>query len=305
MVRYGDQEQSSSGGPIPRTSQPAACREGAGAPGGPEGQEARPAGPEDPRRVPYPRPAPPRRASLLRRSEPLRAIPSLARFLTQASHEPGDRRIGQDATPQSAPGGQDPVCQDLGRPAAAGGQEEARPGAQAQLDTGAAHDAQDGRDAQAGNDTLAGWNAGFYWETGSDQGDSTDGRRGAQPVPDAPESSVAELRELAELSDLLTELAGLVHDLGALIIGLMTAATGADERRVRTLKIPPALAELTAAHQELKTEQQALTARFAAARGQRERAALRGSLAALTERTTRAVAAAAAAVIPPRGTDIG
>ena len=286
MVRYGDQEQSSPGGTIPRTSQEAAHREGAGAPGGPEGQEARPAGPEDTRRVPHPRQAPPRRASLLRRSETLRAIPSLARFLRPA--EPGDTRISQD------PGRRDP-----GRQAAAGGQEEARQGAQAELDTGADQDAQAGRDAQTGNDTLAGWDAGFYWETGSDQGDSTDGSRGAQPVQDTPESSVAELRELAELSDLLAELAGLVHDLGALIIGLMTAATGAGERRVRTLKIPPELAELTAAHQELKTEQQALTARFAAARGQRERAALRGSLAALTERATRAVSAAAAAVIPP------
>ena len=292
MVRYGDQEQSSPGGTIPRTSQEAAHREGAGAPGGPEGQEARPAGPEDTRRVPHPRQPPPRRASLLRRSETLRAIPSLARFLRPA--EPGDTRISQD------PGRRDP-----GRQAAAGGQEEARQGAQAELDTGADQDAQAGRDAQTGNDTLAGWDAGFYWETGSDQGDSTDGSRGAQPVQDTPESSVAELRELAELSDLLAELAGLVHDLGALIIGLMTAATGAGERRVRTLKIPPELAELIAAHQELKTEQQALTVRFAAARGQRERAALRGSLAALTERATRAVSAAAAAVIPPEGQTSG
>ena len=290
MVRYGDQEQSSPGGTIPRTSQEAAHREGAGAPGGPEGQEARPAGPEDTRRVPHPRQAPPRRASLLRRSETLRAIPSLARFLRPA--EPGDTRISQD------PAGQDPGRRDPGRQAAADGQEEARQGAQAELDIRADQDAQAGRDAQTGNDTLAGWDAGFYWETGSDQGDSTDSSRAAQPVQDAPESSVAELRDLAELSDLLAELAGLVHDLGALIIGLMTAATGAGERQVRTLKIPPELAELTAAHQELKTEQQALTARFAAARGQRERAALRGSLAALTERATRAVSAAAAAAIP-------
>ena len=286
MVRYGDQEQSSPGGTIPRTSQEAAHREGAGAPGGPEGQEVRPAGQEDTRRVPHPRQAPPRRASLLRRSETLRAIPSLARFLRPA--EPGDTRISQDLAPQ-----------DLARQAAADGQEEARQGAQAELDIRADQDAQAGRDAQTGNDTLAGWDAGFYWETGSDQGDSTDSSRAAQPVQDAPESSVAELRELAELSDLLAELAGLVHDLGALIIGLMTAATGAGERQVRTLKIPPELAELIAAHQELKTEQQALTVRFAAARGQRERAALRGSLAALTERATRAVSAAAAAVIPP------
>lgn len=307
MVRYGDQEQSSPGGTIPRTSQEAACREGADAPGGPEGQEVRPAGPEDTRRVPHPRQAPSWRASLLRRSETLRAIPSLARFLRPA--EPGDTRISQD------PDRQDPAGQDLGRQglgrqdlggqAAAGGPEEARPGAQAELDIGAGQDAQAGRDAQAGNDTLVGWDAGFYWEEGNDQGDPTDGSRAAQPVQDAPESSVTELRDLAELSDLLAELAGLVHDLGALIIGLMTAATGAGERQVRTLKIPPELAELTAAHQELKTEQQALTARFAVARGQRERAALRGSLATLTERATRAVSAAAAAVIPPEGQTSG
>jgi hypothetical protein len=129
-----------------------------------------------------------------------------------------------------------------------------------------------------------------------DQEQSSPG--GAPPRQDAPASSAAELRELAELADLLTELAGLVHDLGALIIGLLTAAAGAGERQVRTLKIPPELAELAAAHQELKTGQQALNARFAAARGPRDRAALRGSLAALTERATMAVSAAAAAVIP-------
>jgi orotidine-5'-phosphate decarboxylase len=292
MVRYGDQEQSSPGGTIPRTSQEAARREGAGAPDGPEGAQVRQAGQEDPHRVPHPRQAPLRRTSLLRRSETLRAIPSLARFLNPASPDPGDTRISQDPPLQPAEGGQDPD-----RQAAADGQQEAR------------QDAQAGQDASTGNDTLndtlAGWNAGFYWETESDQGDSTDGSRGAQPRRDAPESSAAELRELAELADLLTELAGLVHDLGALIIGLMTAAAGAGERQVRTLKIPPALAELAAAHHELKTEQQALDARFAAVRGQRERAALRGSLAALTERATKAVSAAAAAVIPPEGQTSG
>jgi orotidine-5'-phosphate decarboxylase len=292
MVRYGDQEQSSPGGTIPRTSQEAARREGAGAPDGPEGAQVRQAGQEDPHRVPHPRQAPLRRTSLLRRSETLRAIPSLARFLNPASPDPCDTRISQDPPLQSAEGGQDPD-----RQAAADGQQEAR------------QDAQAGQDASTGNDTLndtlAGWNAGFYWETESDQGDSTDGSRGAQPRRDAQESSAAELRELAELADLLTELAGLVHDLGALIIGLMTAAAGAGERQVRTLKIPPALAELAAAHHELKTEQQALDARFATVRGQRERAALRGSLAALTERATKAVSAAAAAVIPPEGQTSG
>jgi orotidine-5'-phosphate decarboxylase len=286
MVRYGDQEQSSPGGTIPRTSQEADRREGAGAPDGPEGAQARP---DDTHRVPHPRQAPPRRASLLRRSETLRAIPSLARFLAPVSPEPGETRIGQDTPLRTAEGGQ----------------EEARQGAQADWDTGVGHDAPAGQDAPAGNDALAGWDAGFYWEAGSDQGDSTDGSRGAPPRQDAPESSAAELRELAELADLLTEFAGLVHDLGALIIGLMTAATGAGERLVRTVKIPPELAELAAAHHELKTEQQALNARFATAHGQRELAALRGSLAALTERATRAVSAAAAAVIPPEGQTSG
>src|SRR5689334_24956674 len=101
MVRYGDQEQSSPGGTIPRTSQEAAHREGAGAPGGPEGQEARPAGPEDTRRVPHPRHAPSRRASLLRRAETPRAKPSLPRLLTQASHEPGDTLLSQDTAGQA------------------------------------------------------------------------------------------------------------------------------------------------------------------------------------------------------------
>src|SRR5262249_16107804 len=49
------------------------------------------------------------------------------------------------------------------------------------------------------------------------------------------------------------------------------------------------------AHQELRTEQQVLGAGFAAARGHEDRAALRGSLAALTERATRTVAVAVAA----------
>ena len=81
----------------------------------------------------------------------------------------------------------------------------------------------------------------------------------------------------------------------------MTAATGAGDRQVRTFTIPPELAELAAAHQELKAEQRALSARFEAAGGHQERAALRGSLAALTERATRAVAAAAARGNAPGG----
>ena len=131
------------------------------------------------------------------------------------------------------------------------------------------------------------------------------GPSGPRPgAADAPESPAAELRELAELADLLAELAGLVHDLGALIVGLLTAATAAGGRRVRTFVIPPELAELAAAHRELKTGQLALSARFAAAGGPRDRAALRASLAALTERATGAVAAAAA-VSFPGGRDAG
>ncbi len=122
--------------------------------------------------------------------------------------------------------------------------------------------------------------------------------RAAVPRQDAPAISAAELRDLAELADLLTELAGLVHDLGVLIVSLMTAATGAGDGRVRTFRIPPELAELAVAHRELKAEQQALSARFEAVKGQQERAALRDSLAALTERATRTVSAAAARVAP-------
>jgi orotidine-5'-phosphate decarboxylase len=118
------------------------------------------------------------------------------------------------------------------------------------------------------------------------------------PRPDVQLSSAAELRELAELAELLAELEGLVHDLGTLIVGLMTAATRAGGRPVRTFTIPPELAELAAAYQELKAEQQALNGRFAASGSHQERAALRGSLAALTERATRDVSAAAAAVAP-------
>jgi orotidine-5'-phosphate decarboxylase len=104
----------------------------------------------------------------------------------------------------------------------------------------------------------------------------------------------------------------------------MTAATSAGGRPVRTFTVPPELAELTAAHQELSAGQRDLSARFAAAYGDTvpggvgqpagARAArgehdagqhdgqrddgLRSSLAALTERATRAVMAAAAVSFP-------
>jgi hypothetical protein len=153
-----------------------------------------------------------------------------------------------------------------------------------------------GQDTPADRDERTGWDEGFAWDEGASWG--TVAHSDAVLRADMPGSSAAELRDLAELSDLLTELAGLVHDLGALIIGLMTVATGAGGRQVRTFTIPPELAELAVAHQELKAGQQALNARFEASGSQQERAALRASLAALTERATQAVCAAAAAVNP-------
>jgi orotidine-5'-phosphate decarboxylase len=116
----------------------------------------------------------------------------------------------------------------------------------------------------------------------------------------APQSSAADLRELAELGDLLGELAGLVRDLGALIMGLITAAAGVGGRPRRAFAVPPELAELAGAHQELKAEQRALSARFESGAGDGgDRTALRASLAVLTERATGAVAVAAAVSFPP------
>src|SRR6202043_180761 len=96
------------------------------------------------------------------------------------------------------------------------------------------------RDGDAGQDAEAG-------QVGpglADVGRAGEPRSGAPPRADASPSSAAELRELAELADLLAEFAGLVRDLGALIVGLMKAATGAGERQVRTFTIPADLAEL-------------------------------------------------------------
>ena len=87
--------------------------------------------------------------------------------------------------------------------------------------------------------------------------------------PDAPQSSAADLRDLAEIGDLLGELAGLVRDLGALTLGLITAAAGAGGRPRRAFAVPAELAELAGAHQELKAEQQALSARFESDAGDR------------------------------------
>jgi orotidine-5'-phosphate decarboxylase len=136
--------------------------------------------------------------------------------------------------------------------------------------------------------------------------DAGDAVRPATGRVEAPEASAAELRELTELSDLLAELAGLIHDLSGLIVGLMRAAAGGGDPQVRTFAMPAELAELVRSHHELKAEQEALKARLTSSRGNQERNALRGSLATLTERATRAVAVAAAAVSPqeirPSGT---
>jgi orotidine-5'-phosphate decarboxylase len=119
--------------------------------------------------------------------------------------------------------------------------------------------------------------------------------------PGAPQSSAADLRELAELGDLLGELAGLVRDLGALIMGLLSAAAGVRERPSRAFAVPPELAELAGAHRELKAEREALSTRLASrAADSADRAALRASVAALTERATRAVAGATAVSFPAR-----
>ena len=285
MVRYGDQEHSSPGEaqyppgtpqtPVARTPREHAPREDASKPDGQQGGEARLAEQDDSHGVPRPRQAAPRRASLLRRPESLRAIPSLARFLARAPAEPADARIGGDRAGHD-PAGRDSAGRELADQAKEAGREQADKDAAADQD----HADRENPDQDNGADRAIG------------------PRSGTVPRADVPASSAAELRELAELADLLAELAGLVRDLGALIVGLMAAATGAGGRQVRTFTIPPELAELAAAHQELKAEQQALTARFGASGSQQERAALRASLAALTERATRAVSAAAAAVAP-------
>jgi hypothetical protein len=251
MVRYGDQEHSSPGGaqhppgtpqaPVARTPREHAPRDDANKSDGQQGAEARLAEQDVALGLPRPRQAPPRRASLLRRPESLRAIPSLARFLARASPEPGDARTGGDPAGHD-PAGRDSAGWELVDRTKEGGGEEAD------------------KDAEADQDHADRENA--NQDNGADR--DIEPRFGTVPRADAPTSSAAELRELAELSDLLAELAGLVRDLGALIVGLMTAATGAGGRPVRTFTIPPELADLAAAHQELKTEQQALTARFEA-----------------------------------------
>jgi orotidine-5'-phosphate decarboxylase len=291
MMRYGDQEQPPPEGPSPRTSPDApsmaqdAIVTGAhpvlpwGVPSPstprrpvswqgpalasaladePRGGSAGLAG-QDEARVPH------QRQASWRRPESLRALPSLARFLTRASHAPGGATIERVAN--GDPGGD----ADAGPVAGAGEGTAAAPGAGAAQDAGEA-------------------------------------ARPATGRAEAPETSAAELRELTELSDLLAELAGLIHDLSGLIVGLMTAAAGGGDPQVRTFTMPSEVAELVQAHHDLKAEQKTLNARLAASRGHRDRTALRGSLATLTERATRAVAIAAAAVSPqeiqPSGTPV-
>ena len=260
MVRHGDQEQSSPGGT------------------------------RHPLETPKTPEAPAWRASLLRRRESLRAIPSLARFLTRAPSGPGDPGTGEL-------GNGDP---DPGRP-------QDRPAADAELADRPEQDAGEASDPETARASLEGEPAAERPKsTAPDPPASTTAEAQKSAAGEAQESTAAErqkntaaeLRDLAELSDLLTELAGLVRDLGPLIVGLMTAATGTAGRPPRTFTMPPELAELATAHQELKAEHQALSARFEASGSRAERAALRASLAALTERATRAVAAAAAAVTP-------
>ena len=207
----------------------------------PKGTETGRAEQDDSPRVPHQRRALLRRTSLMR-SQSLRTIPSLARFLRppQSGDAPTDQAVDER---------QEKAERDVDAVVRAEGAESTPPESTA-------------------------------------------------PENPAPESTAAELRELSELSDLLAELAGLVHDLGTLIVGLMTAASAVGDRQVRTFAIPPELAELVVAHRELRAELQALSLRFEASVSQQERVALRGSLAALTERATRAVSAAAAAVIP-------
>src|ERR1700744_326153 len=105
MVRYGGQEHSSQGGshpqgtpqaPVARTPRDHAHREGASTPDGQQGGEARPAEQDDAPAVPRPRQALPRRPSRLRHSESLRAIPSLARFLTRSTPETADAPADRD-----------------------------------------------------------------------------------------------------------------------------------------------------------------------------------------------------------------
>jgi orotidine-5'-phosphate decarboxylase len=216
-------------------------------------------------RAPRPQPAVPATAPLAGRPRPLLARASLARFPWSADHA----QTARPADPSPAdPSPADPSPAD---PSLA----ELTPGERPTEEPAPGRPEQGGRPLRA---------------AGPGTGTVADAGRHA----DAPQSSAAELRELAEMADLLGELEGLVRDLGALIVRLMTAATSVGGRPVRTFTVPPELAELAVAHQELNAGQRALSKRFAAAGDAGGRAALRASLAALTERATRAVSAAAA-----------
>ena len=282
MVRSGDQEQPSPGGtrssqeppqvPAARTSRlPARWRGASTADSHASGAETQLADQGDARRVPSQRRAPLRRASLPWLMPSLRGPAPRTRLPPPGS--PGPAEPDQEADHPD-------------RPAELAGQEQ-RGGQGEEGEPGAVPDdsASPGRPAVPFTATLPDW-------------DTWAARRAEMPAS-APQSSAADLRELAELSDLLGELAGLVRDLGALIMGLITASAGVGDQPRRAFAVPPELAELAGAHQELRAEQRALSARFESGAGDgHDRTALRASLAALTERATRAVAVAAAVSFP-------
>jgi orotidine-5'-phosphate decarboxylase len=258
--------------------------------------------------VPHQRQAPLRRASLpwlipSLRPSALRQKPSLPDFPGPAHHDHeadnadqrGDPAEQAEPEERAGPAGQADSGERADPAGQAGPGEQAVPGKQP--GPAAGEPAVPGRPAVPVQPTAPGRPAVSFKAT-APAWDIWAARRAEMP-PGAPQSSAADLRELAELGDLLGELAGLVRDLGALIVGLLTAAAGTGERQPRAFAVPPQLAKLAGAHQELKAEQGALSAQFESGAGdRRDYAALRASLAALTERATRAVAVAAAVSFP-------
>ena len=292
MVRSGDQEEPSPGRtrssrespqvPAARTARlPARWRGASRADGQASGARARLADQGEAGQVPRQRQAPPRRTPLPWLMPSLRAP-----ALRQRSSPPGSTGLaepGQEAD-HRGPAGRAAEVQPGGTAGEGGAGEDS------DLDAGEPGVPDDraapGQRAEPFKATLPDWDT---WAA-----------RPAEMPAGAPQSSAADLRELAELSDLLGELAGLVRDLGALIMGLITAAAGVGDRPRRSFAVPPELAELAGAHQELKAEQRALSAQFESRLGDGgDQTALRASLAVLTERATRAVAVAAAVSFPP------
>ena len=329
MVRSSEQEQPSPGGTRhPRADQDAGVGRRAGTARkarGPQdpGVPQEPPAPREPgRQVPHQRQAPLRRASLpwlspargarpqgsqspgaeswaarsqAARSEPAQSEPAHSEPAQPGPAQPRDvteirprrprpalsRFLRGTAPSPAGPAGDGPGPHEDGQ----------HPRAPAPADTRAAGPAP----AAAARPPLAPPDAAALW--GSPRATVRPAAGPRRPVG-APPRSAAELRELAEVADLLAELAGLVHDLGPLIVGLMSAASSVGGRPLRTFAMPAELAELTAAHQELRAGHRALSLRFEAALGGEDQATLRTSLAALTERATRAVASAAAVSFP-------